>query len=96
MAIRFFDLAPDDPGRGQVAPSCSLIGPFFGQTLASISTFVIKVLHVYSCEGTNTNTPLNLKAFGSIFGKRDLLAIYHIMLALFWSYVPNMKELVDM
>ena len=28
---------------------------------------------------------------GSIFGKRDLLAIDHIMLALFWSYVPNMK-----
>ena len=26
-----------------------------------------------------------------IFGKRDLLAIDHIMLALFWSYVPNMK-----
>ena len=33
--------------------------------------------------------------YGSIFGKRDLLAIDHIMLALFWSYVPNMKELVD-
>ena len=29
--------------------------------------------------------------FGSIFGKRDLLAIDHIMLALFWSYFPNMK-----
>ena len=29
--------------------------------------------------------------FGSIFGKRALLAIDHIMLALFWSYVPNMK-----
>ena len=28
---------------------------------------------------------------GSLFGKRDLLAIDHIMLALFWSYVPNMK-----
>ena len=28
---------------------------------------------------------------GSIFGKRDLLAIDHIMLAIFWSYVPNMK-----
>ena len=28
---------------------------------------------------------------GSIFGKRDLLAIDHIMLALFWSYVPNRK-----
>ena len=28
---------------------------------------------------------------GSIFGKRALLAIDHIMLALFWSYVPNMK-----
>ena len=28
---------------------------------------------------------------GSIFEKRDLLAINHIMLALFWSYVPNMK-----
>ena len=28
---------------------------------------------------------------GSIFGKRALLAIGHIMLALFWSYVPNMK-----
>ena len=27
----------------------------------------------------------------SIFGIRDLLAIDHIMLALFWSYVPNMK-----
>ena len=29
--------------------------------------------------------------YGSIFGKRDLLAIDHIMLALFWSFVPNMK-----
>ena len=29
--------------------------------------------------------------YGSIFGKRALLAIDHIMLALFWSYVPNMK-----
>ena len=29
--------------------------------------------------------------YGSIFGKRDLLAIDHIMLALFWSYVPNRK-----
>ena len=29
--------------------------------------------------------------FGSIFGKRYLLAIDHIMLALFWSCVPNMK-----
>ena len=28
---------------------------------------------------------------GSIFGKRYLLAVDHIMLALFWSYVPNMK-----
>ena len=28
---------------------------------------------------------------GSIFGKRDLLAIDHIMLALFWSYVPKTK-----
>ena len=28
---------------------------------------------------------------GSIFGKRALLANDHIMLALFWSYVPNMK-----
>ena len=28
---------------------------------------------------------------GSIFGKRYLLAIDHIMLALFWSYVLNMK-----
>ena len=36
------------------------------------------------------------ETFGSIFGKRDLLAIDHIMLALFWSYVPNMKYLVDM
>ena len=33
---------------------------------------------------------------GSIFGKRALLAIDHIMLALFWSYVPNVKYLVDM
>ena len=31
------------------------------------------------------------RTFGSIFGKRALLAIDHIMLALFWSYVPNMK-----
>ena len=29
--------------------------------------------------------------FGSTFEKRYLLAIKHIMLALFWSYVPNMK-----
>ena len=29
--------------------------------------------------------------YGSIFGKRALLAIDHIMLALFWSNVPNMK-----
>ena len=29
--------------------------------------------------------------YGSIFGKRALLAIDHIMLALIWSYVPNMK-----
>ena len=29
--------------------------------------------------------------YGSMFGKRALLAIDHIMLALFWSYVPNMK-----
>ena len=28
---------------------------------------------------------------GTIFGKRYLLAIDHIMLALFWNYVPNMK-----
>ena len=28
---------------------------------------------------------------GSIFGKRYLLAIDHIMLAIFWSYVPNVK-----
>ena len=34
--------------------------------------------------------------FASIFGKRDLLAIDHNMLALFRSYVPNMKYLVDM
>ena len=33
---------------------------------------------------------------GSIFGKRYLLAIDHIMLALFGSYVPNMNQLVDM
>ena len=33
---------------------------------------------------------------GSIFGKRALLAIDHIMLALFGSYVPNMKLLVEM
>ena len=33
----------------------------------------------------------NEKIFGSIFGKRAQLAIDHIMLALFWSYVPNMK-----
>ena len=32
-----------------------------------------------------------LMLYGSIFGKRYLLAIDHIMLALFWSYVPNMK-----
>ena len=32
-----------------------------------------------------------LNLYGSIFGKRDLLAIDHIMLALFWSYVPNRK-----
>ena len=32
-----------------------------------------------------------LSSIGSIFGKRALLAIDHIMLALFWSYVPNMK-----
>ena len=31
------------------------------------------------------------QTYGSIFGKRDLLAIDHIMLALFWNYVPNMK-----
>ena len=31
------------------------------------------------------------RLFGSIFGKRDLLASDHIMLPLFWSYVPNMK-----
>ena len=31
------------------------------------------------------------ESFGSIFGKRALLAIDHNMLALFWSYVPNMK-----
>ena len=30
-------------------------------------------------------------SIGSIFGKRALLAIDHIMLASFWSYVPNMK-----
>ena len=41
-----------------------------------------------------TTIPWNI--FGSIFGKRDLLAIDHIMLALFWSYVPNMKKLVYM
>ena len=29
--------------------------------------------------------------YGSVFGKRDLLAIDHIMLALFWRYAPNMK-----
>ena len=29
--------------------------------------------------------------YGSIFGKSYLLAIDPIMLALFWSYVPNMK-----
>ena len=34
--------------------------------------------------------------YGSIFGKRYLLAIDHIMFALLWSYVPNMKKLVDM
>ena len=34
---------------------------------------------------------MNRLTCGSIFGKRDLLAIDHIMLALFWSYVPNMK-----
>ena len=35
--------------------------------------------------------PLLFLLYGSIFGKRDLLANDHIMLALFWSYVPNMK-----
>ena len=34
---------------------------------------------------------INRCTYGSIFGKRDLLAIDHIMLALFWSHVPNMK-----
>ena len=38
-----------------------------------------------SFDGTETLT------YGSIFGKRYLLVIDHIMLALFWSYVPNMK-----
>ena len=35
--------------------------------------------------------PLICLILGSIFGKRYLLAIDHIMLALFLSYVPNMK-----
>ena len=36
-------------------------------------------------------TIYTITTYGSIFGKRDLLAIDHIMLALFWSYVPKMK-----
>ena len=31
----------------------------------------------------------NITPFGSIFGERNLLAIDHIMLALFWSYVMS-------
>ena len=37
------------------------------------------------------NTYGYIYIYGSIFGKRDLLAIDHLMLALFWSCVPNMK-----
>ena len=33
----------------------------------------------------------SIRRNGSIFGKRYLLAIDHIMSALFWSYVPHMK-----
>ena len=39
----------------------------------------------------NLNTKIAKSSYGSIFGKRALLAIDHIMLALFWSNVPNMK-----
>ena len=46
----------------------------------------------FSCWHNATSVSLfMLLANGSVFGKRDLLAIGHIMLALFWSYVPNMK-----
>ena len=48
-------------------------------------------LHPYFILGSNTYFFRRVISFGSIFGKRDLLAIDHIMLALFWSYVPNMK-----
>ena len=46
------------------------------------------LLRMFSTQGSSIN--------GSIFGKRYLLAIDHIMLALFWSYVPNMKYFFDM
>ena len=40
---------------------------------------------------TFLNMYMYIHIYGSIFGKRYLLAIDHIMLALFWSYVTNMK-----
>ena len=64
----------------------SLFFPFaqnkeqFKQTCICLLILIISVEMSY----------LSLKC-GSIFGKRALLAIDHIMLALFWSYVPNMK-----
>ena len=45
----------------------------------------------YVSGGVSVQGVSDLGVYGSIFGKRDLLAIDHIMLALFWSYVPNMK-----
>ena len=60
----------------------------------SLTAFVTTAL-LEASDNTKVCYPSIIVVFnvtnGSIFGKMYLLAIDHIMLALFWSYVPNMK-----
>ena len=53
-------------------------------------TFIIMEICLLPCLCTFKFDSLS-NIYGSIFGKRYLLAIDHIMFALFWSYVSNMK-----
>ena len=55
--------------------------PFYAHITCQM--YDIALLHVLSF--------FKAMSYGSIFGKRYLLAIDHIMLALFWNYVPIMK-----
>ena len=70
--------------------SCLMLGwggiwPRGSPKICYLLGFIVMTKQSKFIHNSNENT------YGSIFGKRALLAIDHIMLALFWSYVPNMK-----